>query len=80
MHINELTVFLGWCTVINLSIYTFSALFIVVFKRFTTSIHSKLVGMDACELPSLYFKYLGNYKIGIFIFNLAPYIALKLMV
>lgn len=79
MNINEITVFLGWCTVVNLSIYAFSTLFITVFKSFTISLHSKLIGIDALELPSLYFKYLGNYKIGILIFNFAPYIALRLM-
>jgi hypothetical protein len=80
MTINEITLFFGWCTVINLSIYAFSALFIIVFKKFTVRLHSKLVGMDASKLPPLYFQYLGNYKIAIIILNLAPYIALKLMV
>jgi hypothetical protein len=79
MDINEVTVFLGWCTVINISIYVFSALFIVLFKSFITGLHSTLVGMDASELPSLYFKYLGNYKVSILVFNLTPYIALRLM-
>jgi hypothetical protein len=79
MDINEVTVFLGWCTVINISIYVFSALFIVLFKSFITGLHSALVGMDASELPSLYFKYLGNYKVSILVFNLTPYIALRLM-
>lgn len=75
-----MTLFLGWCTVINLSVYLFSALTIIVFKRFTTNLHSKIMDLDAKVLPKLYFNYLGNYKLGILIFNLAPYIALKLMV
>jgi hypothetical protein len=79
MDINEITVFFGWCTLINMSIYTFSSLFIIVLKRFTMNLHSKLMGMNAKKLPALYFKYLGNYKIAILIFNLAPYLALKLM-
>jgi hypothetical protein len=79
MDINEIMIFFGWCTVINIFIYTFSALFIIGFRSFTINLHSKLVGIDTTDLPSLYFKYLGNYKVGILIFNLAPYIALKLM-
>lgn len=77
--INELTTFFGWCTVINLGVYLFSALFIIVFKRFTINLHSKILGIEASELPNMYFKFLGNYKIGIILFNLSPYIALKLM-
>jgi hypothetical protein len=77
--INELTTFFGWCTVINLGVYLFSAFFIIVFKSFTINLHSKIVGVEASELPSMYFKFLGNYKIGILLLNLSPYIALKLM-
>ncbi|WP_435235910.1 DUF6868 family protein [Psychromonas sp. PT13] len=77
--VNELTTFFGWCTVINLSIYLFSAFFIIVFKRFTINLHSKILGVATSELPSMYFKFLGNYKIGILLLNLSPYIALKLM-
>jgi len=79
MDINEITTFFGWCSVINMCIYMVSALFIIGFRDFTMSLHSKLVKMDVAELPSLYFKYLGNYKIAILIFNLTPYIALILM-
>lgn len=79
MDMNEMTAFLGWCTVINLIIYILSVLFLVVFKQFTISLHSKLVGVDAAEFPPLYFTYLGNYKIGLLIFNITPYFALKLM-
>ena len=76
----ELITFLGWCTLINIGIYLFSALFIFIFKKFTTNIHSNMSGVDPAELPALYFNYLGNFKIGILLFNLAPYVALKLMV
>jgi hypothetical protein len=80
MDVNQITIFFGWCTVVSIGIYFFSALFITVFKRFTTSLHSRLIGLDASELPPLYFKFMGNFKICILVFNLAPYIALKLMV
>jgi hypothetical protein len=77
--VNELTTFFGWCTVINLGFYLFSALFIIIFKNFTINLHSKILGVEASKLPNMYFKFLGNYKIGILLLNLTPYIALKLM-
>ncbi|MDT0581694.1 MULTISPECIES: DUF6868 family protein [Alteromonadaceae] len=76
---NELTTFFGWCTVINIGIYLFSAFFIIVFKRFTINLHSKIVGVEASDLPNMYFAFLGNYKIAILLLNLSPYIALKVM-
>ena len=77
--ISQITVFFGWCTVINMGFYAFSALFIIAFKEFTIHIHSKLMGVEASELPSLYFKFMGNFKIFLIVFNLTPYIALKLI-
>jgi hypothetical protein len=79
INISQLTTFFGWCSLINLGIYLFSAFFIIVFKRFIINLHSKTVGVEASELPSLYFKFLGNYKIGILMLNLTPYIALKII-
>ena len=80
MDINQITVFLGWCTVINLSIYAFSALLLFAFKNLIINLHSQLSGVNASKLPTLYFQYLANYKIAIIVLNFVPYIALKMMV
>jgi hypothetical protein len=76
---SELTTFFGWCTVINLAVYMFTALFIIVFKGFTVAVHSKILAVEAAELPMLYLQFLAHYKIAILLFNLTPYLALKLM-
>ena len=68
--------FLGWCTVINYGVLIFSALLIIVLRKPITKIHSKMMSIDEQELPRLYFSYLANYKMGIFLFNLVPYVAL----
>jgi len=79
MDVHNITVFLGWCTALNMGILLFSAIFLFLFNGLATNIHSKLTGVSASKLPTLYFSFMANYKIGIFIFNLVPYIALKLM-
>ena len=80
LTINELISFLGWCSVINLSLLVLSSLFIFVFKDFVTGFHSRISGIDKQDLVSMYFQYLGNYKIVIIVLNLVPYIALKIVV
>jgi hypothetical protein len=77
--INELTVFFGWCSVISMVFLVFAGLSISLFKGFIINVHSKILSIPPSELPILYFKYLANYKVVILIFNLTPYIALKLM-
>lgn len=80
MDINEITTFIGWCTAINMSILAFAAVILFGFKGLIIRVHGKLTGVSASELPSLYFSFMAHYKLGILLFNLAPYIALKLMV
>ena len=77
-NMHTLTEFLGWCSVINISLLFLSTIVLVVARKPVSAIHSKLFGVSGHELPSLYMQYLGNYKIAILMLNLVPYIALKL--
>ena len=79
MELGELMTFLGWCTVLNLGFYLVSVLFVVVFKGLTMRLHSQITGVEVVALPTLYFTFLGHFKLGIILFNLTPYLALKLM-
>lgn len=77
--VHELTVFLGWCTAINMAILMISTLMTTLTKRFSMNLHSTLFKVDQASLPKLYFEYLGYYKVLIIVFNLVPYIALRIM-
>ena len=80
IEIDTLTTFLGWCSVINISVLVLTTIILVMMRGPISGIHSKLFGVSQANLPSTYFQYLGNYKIAIFIFNVVPYLALKAMV
>jgi hypothetical protein len=77
--INEIIVFLGWSTLINFALLSFSSIAIFGFKSFITEIHSKISGISPANLMPIYMQYLGSYKILIIVFNLVPYLALKIM-
>ena len=74
-----LTEFLGWASVINIGVLVFAALAVTLTRGAMISIHGKLFGLGEVDLSRAYFQYMAQYKLGIFIFNLAPYIALKIM-
>ena len=38
-----------------------------------------MFGVDEADLPGIYFRYIAQYKILIFVFNLMPYLALRIM-
>ena len=74
----EIIEFLGWCSIINISLLMFYAIILILFKNTIIKIHGKLFNLDKVYLEKSYFKYLAQYKILIIIFNIVPYFALKI--
>lgn len=77
--ISTITTFLGWCAVINIGLLAFYTLWLMAFREVSKRMHSALLGVDADKLDLIYFQYLANFKIAVIIFNIVPYISLKLM-
>jgi hypothetical protein len=79
ISIETVTEFFGWCTVLNLILFTASSLLLMVSKDLVSGFHGKLFGISQQEVKLTYFQFMGNYKIAIIVLNLIPYIALKIM-
>lgn len=77
--LETLTSFLGWCSLINIGFLFFTTLLLKVAIEPISNIHSKIFGVLKSELPMIYFGYLAYYKILILVFNLVPYIALRII-
>ncbi len=74
-----LTAFLGWCSAINIGILLVAWIFVMPLRGPVSRIHSMMFGLDEADLARQYFQYLAQYKIVIFVFNLAPYLALRII-
>ena len=79
ISIDTVREFFGWCTVINISILLIATIFIVFARTTVSNIHSKLFKLGDADLSHSYFQFLGQYKLAIYVFNLVPYIALRIM-
>jgi hypothetical protein len=79
MHQATLTTFLGWCSVINLGLLCLATIMLGTLKNWVMGTHSKMLGIDEAELPGLYLQYLSNYKVLVLVFNVVPYMALRMM-
>ena len=77
--LESFTAFFGWCTVLNYGLLIFMTLIVMTMRGTMTSVHSRLFGVSEADLPRCYFKVLAQYQSLILVFNLAPYVALKLM-
>lgn len=71
--------FLGWCSVINIGLLFTSTVTLIVMRDWVVNIHAKMTGVSEAELPRLYLEFLGNYKTFIIVFNIVPYVALRVM-
>ena len=77
--IETLTELLGWASVINVCILIIASISVMLMRNAMISLHGTMFGLDSADLSRAYFQYLAQYKIAIFVFNLVPYIALKII-
>ena len=75
----QLRVFLGWCTAINFGVLIFASIMLVAARGWASRIHGGMFGLGEDDVAREYFRYLANYKIAVVVFNLVPYIALRIM-
>ena len=79
MTTETLTIFLGWMTVINILVLMLSSLVLLTAREKISKIHARLFGLDQVGVGLIYFQYLAQYKIAIIVFNIAPYLALRIL-
>ena len=79
MNIETVSAILGWSSLINIGILFLSAIIVVTMRSTITNIHASMFDVDKKDLGRAYFQYLGQYKIAIIMYNLAPWLALQIM-
>ncbi|HZJ94345.1 MAG TPA: hypothetical protein VFD11_02030 [Thiopseudomonas sp.] len=78
-ELSALISFFGWCAVLNIGLLILAAIILIVFNPQVKALHIKYIAIDQAELNSIYFSFLGRYKLAIIMLNVVPYWALKLM-
>ena len=48
-------------------------------RDWASKVHAKMFQIDDASVRQVYFRYLAYYKIAILVFNLVPYVALRIM-
>ena len=80
MHTLEVvTVFFGWMTAINFVFLFVASIMVMTMRGGMSRVYSRMFGVEAADLPRVYFQCLGQYEIAIIVFSLTPYIALRIM-
>ena len=79
MTLETWTALFGWMTAINLSLLIFSTLMLITFKPWVTRIHKVFFNLSPEKLEMSYFKFLAGLKLLVLVFNLTPYLALRII-
>ena len=70
---------LAWSTVINMGILLWWFVFISLAHDWTYRFHSKWFKLSEEKFDTIHYAGMALFKIGIFLFNLAPYLALRIV-
>jgi hypothetical protein len=78
MEPTKLKTVFGWMTLINFVVLIVSTAGVITFRTTIHTVHGSMFSLDPSELDLVYFQYLGWFKVLWIIFNLVPYIALRM--
>lgn len=80
MDIPKLSRFLLWCTVINAAVLIVAfAVFALGGTEFAYRLHGRWFALPPETFGAIVYMFLGAYKIAILVFNLVPYLALRIV-
>lgn len=77
MSVELLQSFFGWCSVINVVLLTVWFLIVWLAHDFVYRMHGRMFRISAETFDAIHYSGLAAYKIGIFLLNLVPYLALN---
>ncbi|QEG33696.1 DUF6868 family protein [Bythopirellula goksoeyrii] len=71
--------FLGWCTLINVGLLTWWFLMFWLAHDWIYRIHGRLFKIPVETFDAIHYAGMTAYKVGVFLLNLVPYLALAIM-
>ena len=79
MTLEILREFFFWNMVLNMGLLIFSFVMILSVRKWAYKMHSAMFRLSDEKLDTIWYTILGSYKMAIFMFNVVPYIALRIM-
>lgn len=79
MSIEQISALLGWCALINYAALLFWAFFFVCAHDWMYRFHGRWFKLPIDRFDAIHYAGMTFYKLCIFVFNLAPYIALRIV-
>jgi hypothetical protein len=77
--LNLIAAVLGWCMVVNYGTLFLWMIFIMFAKLWTYTVHNRWFNITEEEFYATHYRLMGQFKLNIMLFNLAPYLALRIV-
>ncbi len=79
MDLVTLKSFLGWCVVLNYGVMLLWLGIYFVARDAIVGLHARLFELDAERVRAFHFQFIGWFKMLVFLFALAPWLALVIL-
>ncbi len=79
LNIQSLTAFFKWCSIINIGLFAVSVIMILAASDFIYAMHGPWFHLPREAFDVTIYALMGAYKIVILVFNLVPYVALRMI-
>lgn len=79
MSIDSVREVLGWCTVINFGLLLWWLLFFVLAHDWMYRLHGRWFKLPVERFDAIHYCGMAIFKLSIILFNLVPYIALRIV-
>ena len=79
MDIQTLTSFFMWCTIINAGLLLFMALIYLLAPNLVYRLQSKWVSISRETFDTVFYSFIGFFKVLVIVFNVVPWIALSII-
>ena len=79
MNLELLEQFFFWWMITNLGFYILTAIMVVAFPKWLAKVQARVLGIDETTARTAVYYFLAAFKLLIIVFNLGPWIALRVI-
>ena len=80
MTVEQISDVLAWCAVINIGLLLWWFLMFALAHDFVYRLHGKWFKLTVERFDAIHYAGMAFFKIGIFLLNIVPYLALRIVV
>ena len=78
MTTEKLTKFFGWCTVLNMALLLWWAVWMIFASDFVYQVQTLVIDISKEQMNVVHYSAMAFHKILIIVFNVIPYLVLKI--